>query len=255
MPTPGSPSASFKPGSYELAAVSLRPGGTIGIGAGERLEDDTVAVLRHDDLGASAAQRNDFLDFIYDTEHGYWSGMYRFLKDELGVRSLVSGTQLGYSPVGIQAGLDYIDAHAYWNHPVFPGREWDQGNWTVLNTALVNSPGGTLSGLAARRVAGLPFTVSEYNHPQPIVYAGEGLPMIAAFGAFQSWDAIFSFAYSHDQDFEPRRIPSFLRRQERHAADRPHAGLRGDVRPRRRGPGPCGRARARHAGKRAEQGA
>ena len=43
--------------------------------------------------------------------------MYRFLKDELGVRSLVSGTQLGYSPVGIQAGLDYIDAHAYWNHP------------------------------------------------------------------------------------------------------------------------------------------
>ena len=34
--------------------------------------------------------------------------------------------------------------------------------------------------------------------------------MIAAFGAFQSWDAIFSFAYSHDQDFEPRRIPSFF---------------------------------------------
>ncbi|MGA2030807.1 MAG: cellulase family glycosylhydrolase [Thermoguttaceae bacterium] len=200
----------FKPGTYELAAVSLRPGGTVGMGANERIEDDTVRVLRHDELGASAAQRNDFIDFIYDTERSYWSGMYRFLKDELGVRALVSGTQLGYSPVGIQAGLDYIDSHAYWNHPAFPGREWDPKNWFVLNTALVNSPGGTLSGLAAWRVAGMAFTVSEYNHPQPIQYAGEGFPMIAAFGAFQSWDAIFSFAYSGDQDFEPRRIPGFF---------------------------------------------
>ncbi|MGO9108367.1 MAG: carbohydrate binding domain-containing protein [Thermoguttaceae bacterium] len=202
--------SSFKPGTYELAAVSLRPGGTAGIDASQRIEDDTVHVLRHDDLGSSADQRNDFTDFIYDTERSYWSGMYRFLKDELGVRSLVSGTQLGYSPVGIQSGLDYIDAHAYWNHPQFPGRDWDSRNWTIRNTALVNSPGGTLSELAAWRVAGMPFTVSEYNHPQPIVYAGEGLPMIAAFGAFQSWDAIFSFAYSHDQDFEPRRIPGFF---------------------------------------------
>ncbi len=200
----------FKPGVYELAAVSLRPGGTIGIDAGQRIENDTVPVLRHDDLGTSAARRNDFIDFIYDTERGYWSGMYRFLKDELGVRSLVSGTQLGYSAAGIQAGLDYIDSHAYWNHPVFPGRDWDSRNWFVLNTALVNSPGGTLAGLAAWRVAGMAFTVSEYNHPQPIVYAGEGLPMIAAFGAFQSWDAIFSFAYSGDQDFEPRRIPGYF---------------------------------------------
>ena len=201
---------SFQPGVYELAAVSLRPGGTIGVGAGDRLDDDTILVLRHDELGASATQRNDFVDFIYDTERSYWSGMYRFLKDELGVRSLISGTQLGYSPAGIQAGLDYLDAHAYWNHPEFPGRPWDMGNWSVLNTVLVNSPGGTLAGLAARRVAGMAFTVSEYNHPQPNVYAAEGLPMIAAFGAFQSWDAIFSFAYSHDRDFEPRRIPSFF---------------------------------------------
>jgi hypothetical protein len=201
---------SFKPGIYEFAAASLRPGGTIGIDASQRIEEDTVPLLRHDDMGTSAAHRNEFVDFIYDTERSYWLGMYRFLKDELGVWSLVSGTQLGYSPAGIQAGMDYIDSHAYWNHPTFPGRDCDSRNWYVLNTALVNSPGGTLSGLAERRVAGMPFTVSEYNHPQPIVYAGEGLPMIAAFVAFQSWDAVFSFAYSHDQDFDPRRIPSFF---------------------------------------------
>jgi hypothetical protein len=200
----------FKPGVYELAAVSLRPGGTLRIGANPWIAGNEMPVLGHADLGVSLAMRNDFIDFIYDTERSYWWGMYHFLKEDLGVRPLVSGTQLGYSEVGVQAGLDYIDSHSYWNHPEFPGRDWDSKNWFVRNKALVNTPGGTLSGLAAWRVAGMPFTVSEYNHPQPIAYAGEGLPMIAAFGAFQSWDAIFSFAYSHDQDYEPRRIPSFF---------------------------------------------
>jgi hypothetical protein len=34
--------------------------------------------------------------------------------------------------------------------------------------------------------------------------------MIAAFGAFQGWDGIFSFAYSHNNEFEPARISSFF---------------------------------------------
>jgi len=38
----------------------------------------------------------------------------------------------------------------------------------------------------------------------------EGFPMLAAFGAFQSWDGVFSFTYSHSLDLEPRRIPNFF---------------------------------------------
>jgi hypothetical protein len=34
--------------------------------------------------------------------------------------------------------------------------------------------------------------------------------MIAAFGAFQSWDGIFSFDYAGNTDFEPRKIPGFF---------------------------------------------
>lgn len=198
------------PGTYGLANVSLRPGGIVGLAADQRLEDDSVPVLRRGGLGLTEAARNDFIDFLWDTERDYWWGMYRFLKDELGLRALVSGTQLSYSPVHVQAGLDYIDAHAYWQHPRFPGRPWDRRNWTVRNVALVNSPGGTLAGLAVRRVGGKAYTVSEYNHPAPNVYAAEGFPMIAAFGAFQSWDGIFPFTYSHSTDFEPRRITGFF---------------------------------------------
>ncbi|MHB8903032.1 MAG: hypothetical protein ACYC6Y_30090, partial [Thermoguttaceae bacterium] len=109
------------------------------------------------------------------------------------------------------AGLDYLDAHSYFHHPTFPGRPWDPQDWFVSNVALVNADdGGTLTGLAARRVAGMPYTVSEYNHPAPISYAAEGFPMIAAFGRFQKWDGIFSFAYSHNQEFTPRKISSFF---------------------------------------------
>jgi len=230
---------SLEPGTYEFARFSLRPGGIVGLARDQRLEDSSVPVVRHGRLDVTEAARHDFIDFMWETERDYWWGMHRFLKNELGVRPLVSGTQLSYSPVHVQAGLDYIDAHSYWNHPHFPGRPWDPRNWYVRNVALVNSPGGTLAGLAARRVAGMAFTVSEYNHPAPNVYAAEGFPMIAAFGAFQGWDGIFPFAYCHNSDFEPRRIGSYFDVKSNTAkiAHMPACAalfLRGDVAPARK---------------------
>ena len=201
---------SFRPGTYELAAVSLRPGGIVGLDKSQRLEDSSVPILRHGELNLTEPARADFADFLWDTERDYWWGMYHFLKDDLGVRPLVSGTQLTYSPTHIQAGLDYIDAHSYWNHPVFPGRPWDSRNWYVRNIAMVNTPGGTLGSLAVRRVADMAYTVSEYNHPAPNYYGTEGFPMIAAFGAFHRWDGIFPFTYSHDDEFQPRKIANYF---------------------------------------------
>ncbi len=200
----------LQPGTYELADVRLQPGGIMGLAKTERIEDDSVPVFRRWQTERTPAALADWIDFLWDLERQYWHGMYRFLKEELGVRSLICGTQLSYSPPYIQAGLDYIDAHSYWQHPHFPGRPWDPVNWTVRNIALVNAPGGTLAGLAERRILGHPFTVSEYNHPAPNIYAAEGFPMLAAFAAFQGWDAIYSFTYSHTRDFQPRRITGFF---------------------------------------------
>ena len=197
------------PGTLDVAAISLRPGGIVGLPAGQRLEDRSVATLHHNRTALTQAARNDFVDFLADTERDYWWGMYRYLKDQLHVRPLIAGTQLGWSPVHVQAGLDYCDSHSYWHHPSFPGQPWDGRNWYIENEALVNSPESP-SVLAGRRVAGKPFTVSEYNHPLPNVYAAEGFPILAALGGFQGWDAIFSFAYSHDRDYEPRRLTSFF---------------------------------------------
>lgn len=226
----------LQPGTYELADVRLQPGGIVGLAKNERLEDDSVPVFRRWQDTRTPSALADWIDFLWDTERQYWHGMYQFLKEKLGVRSLVSGTQLSYSPPYIQAGLDYIDAHSYWQHPHFPDRPWDPVHWTVRNIALVNSPGGTLAGLAERRILGHAFTVSEYNHPAPNVYAAEGFPMLAALAAFQGWDAIYSFTYSHTRELEPRRITGFFDIKSDpsrivHAPACAAMFLRGDVQP------------------------
>ncbi len=200
----------LKPGTYELASVSIRLGGIVGLQKGQSLEDDSVPVLHRGEMNLTESARNDFIDFLWDTEWKYWQEMAGYVRDDLQAVPPVSGTQLSYSPVYCQSALDYIDAHSYWQHPRFPGHAWDSKNWYIENVALVNSAGSTLSSLAARRVAGLPFTVSEYNHPVPNQYAAEGFPMLSAMAAFQGWDGLFAFAYCHNADFEPQRLGSYF---------------------------------------------
>ena len=225
-------------GTVEIAGVSFRPGGVVGLADSQRLEDDSVPAVRRSGGTLPDVARGDFADFMWETEHTYWLDMYRFLKDDLKVRSPVSGTQMGYGLTHVQSELDYIDAHSYWQHPRFPGKPWDPKNWDVRNIALVNSPGGTLTSLAGRRVAGMVYTVSEYNHPAPNQFAGEGFPMIAAFGAFQGWDGIFSFTYGNNDNSELRKINGYFN-IESHTAKIAHMPacaamfLRGDVAPAR----------------------
>jgi len=136
--------------------------------------------------------------------------MYRYLKDELGVKVPVSGTQLNYGSTHVQAQLDYCDNHAYWNHPNWPNKSWDAVDWYVRNRALVNSPEEILGPLATARVAGKPYTISEYNHPYPNQYGGEGLPMLAAFGRFQRWNGIFQYTYAHKVETEPEKLTGYF---------------------------------------------
>ena len=201
-----------KRGTYEFCNVSLKPGGITGLGAGQRLEDGSVALVQRRDFRVTPQQLHDFIDFVHDAEAEYWRGMYSYIKNDLRARPIISGTQLGASPVSIQAELDYIDSHDYWHHPEFPkGRSWDKTSaWFVRNEALVNQPAGTLGRLASRRVLGMAYTVSEYEHPEPNQFGAEGFPMLAAFAAFQDWAGVLSFAHTHDTNYEPSFMTGFF---------------------------------------------
>lgn len=200
-------------GRLWIDGASLKPGGLLGLRPEETLENGTVAVVGNGEfLNRTAAGQRDWLQFLWDTETAYWTGMQRYLRTELGARMPIIGTQVSYSPAAIQGLLDVVDGHAYWQHPQFPGKPWDMDNWRIGNRPMAGvATGGTLPDLALRRVPGKPFVVTEYNHSAPSLYQGEAMPLLAAYGALQDWDGIFLYSYgAHRKTWDPGFINNFF---------------------------------------------
>ncbi len=194
-----------------LGEVALRPGGRTGLGPGESLAAGSVA-LYPKGFAVVEARAADRFAFLHDTELRYFTGMRDFLRNELGVKAPITGT-IAFGGLGthVQAQLDFVDQHAYWEHPSFPRRPWDQSDWIVNNVPMsASADGGCLPGLAVTRVAGKPYTVTEYNHPAPLDSQAETVPMIASFAAWQDWDGVFLFAYTHANAFAREKYEGFF---------------------------------------------
>lgn len=186
---------------FYLTNVQLRTGGQTGLMADEFIETGTVRLF----IDAAVKERTiDELRFLAETEKAYFDDMRSYIKNDLGYQGLVTGT-IVFGPLGLyaQSDMDYIDAHSYWQHPVFPGTPWDPANWYIQQKPMVDYINeATLFGLAGCRLgksttyAGKPFTVSEYSHPAPLDSQADCVPMIASFAAAQDWDGIWFFDYT-----------------------------------------------------------
>jgi hypothetical protein len=182
-------------GRFEIAGALLREGGNT-LGPAENLDAGSIAVPRSD-AASSPAYRAAWLSFLYDVDREYWNGMYRYLKKDLGVKSMVIGTSVFTATPLEMAALDGLDTHTYWRHPEFPGVDWDQSNWYIRNDPMVRDPsGGAIAEAAVARVAGKPFVVSEFCEPAPNSFAAEQLPIASGYAAYQDWDGLLLFAYS-----------------------------------------------------------
>jgi hypothetical protein len=199
--------------TFRFADVSLKPGGTIGPQEDETLEAASYRCPKSADTRPlTPGGRQDWIRFLWETERAHWESMRRCVADEIGVAAPVVGTIVATSTPNLMAAFDLVDTHAYWQHPHFPGRPWDQDNWIVKSLSMADHPqDATLSRLAWQRVAGKPHMVSEYNHPAPNPYAGEGPLMLAAVAALQDWDALFYYTWSHEESkTKAGRIPHFF---------------------------------------------
>jgi hypothetical protein len=182
-----------------LANVEFRPGGRTGLADKESVEAGSVRLFGDSE---SSERTIDRMIFLAETEKRYFDDIRDFIKKDLGCKALVTGT-IVFGPLGLygQSDMDFIDAHAYWQHPRFPGRPWDSANWLVDQKPMADFPEqATLFRLAAERLHGKPFTVSEYNHPAPLDSQAECVPMIASFAAAQDWDGVWLYTYSHSGD-------------------------------------------------------
>ncbi len=131
--------------------------------------------------------------FYTQMETGYFRDMEKYLKETLGVKSLVTGTAdhtywiPGLPLLRSTSQLDIVDAHVYWQHPAISG---------ARDTPMVNDPlHSAVVKLTRSAFAGKPFTVSEVNEPNPNEYACELIPLLAAYGAFQDWDGVFFYTF------------------------------------------------------------
>jgi len=127
----------------------------------------------------------------------YYAEMRRYLKEDLGLKAPVIGTQIRFGSPADQAAMDVIDVHSYWHHPVFLGQPW-QEPWAVAQQALVNHLPGSLE-VFCLGLEGKPLVCTEYCHPFPNVYAAEQAPLAAAYAALQDMDGLFYFTWSHDR--------------------------------------------------------
>lgn len=143
--------------------------------------------------------------FYIDLETRFFARMKTFLREELGVKALLVGTSAyasGLSPYPLltsAAQLDITDAHFYWQHPsYFLDPETGKPGFRIRNTPMVNEPSkSSVITLQRAAIAGQPFIVSEVNHPYPNEFAAEALPLLAAYGAFHDWDALYWYSFEH----------------------------------------------------------
>lgn len=140
--------------------------------------------------------------FFLDTQRGYWEDMRDYLTKSLGVKSLImttadhGHTSSGYPLLLATSSFDTNDGHTYWQH------DWEN----KIKAPMVNDPlNSTVVELSRTAVAGKPYTVSEVNNPFPNDWASEGIPILAAYGDFQDWDAIiwYTFEPKASLDWKP----------------------------------------------------
>jgi len=199
-------------GNVWITAVSLKPGGYLGLRSGEDLDAGSLQPFLNtgDDLRTPEGWK-DWFTFLRDTEAAYWNEMQAHLKATLGVRALVIGTIVGNSTPNLMASFDVMDSHAYWHHPVFPGTAWDSNNWYVVNSPMVNhAEDATLPALSMQRVLGKPHAVTEYDHPAPNTFQVEGLWHLATYAALQDFDAVLQFDYAGDRNWAGGRISGYF---------------------------------------------
>jgi hypothetical protein len=157
-----------------------------------------VPLLKGSEVAAAPEDRfRNEVSFYMSIEDSYYREMNRYLKTDIGVKVPVIGTadhshtSSGFPMLTSLLQMDALDGHIYWEHPESP---------PPVNTPMVNDPlHSTVVQLSRTAFAGKPYTVTETNHPFPNEWASEGIPIIAAYGSFQDWDAILTYT------FEPKR--------------------------------------------------
>ena len=188
----------------ELAEVSLVAGvNSKGIPENQNLKNESIGVP---DSSFPLQAHEDLQRFMLETERAWVIEMRRFLIEDCGVKAPITASQENYHSPGVLPGaVDYVDLHNYWHHPMFPtGKNFNPTDYTVGNVPIESFPlqeswpARALIGRTGWRYHTMPFTLSEWNHPEPSDVTTGAIMMAAVVGRLQDWDGVYFFDYESD---------------------------------------------------------
>ena len=158
--------------------------------------------------------------FLADCERESVGRKIDFLKS-LGCRALLTTGNHGpenapNQRVRAHPGLDYVDTHCYEAHPRFIGKEPHQ-RWWVPSRAANGNPVEKIDSFALAyipwaRMAGKPFTITEFNYCGPSFHRGIAGLYGGALACAQDWGGVWHFEYgsSIDRVFGPPFTPNYF---------------------------------------------
>lgn len=121
----------------------------------------------------------------------YYREMTQHLR-EIGVKIPLNGTNwsINLGVTTAQGEMDYCDSHCYWNFPL-----WESSGTSTM--PMVSSLENSFKSLAASRLSGKPFFVSEWDHAWPDEWRAESSLAYAAVAAFQGWSGVTIHTYRY----------------------------------------------------------
>ena len=140
---------------------------------------------------------------MVELEKKYLKDMRLFLRDTVGVKVPIGiGGHWNPKQLKLQREcLDYVDKHAYWDHPQFPHNPWDNSEFRMHNKSMLADKNlGIIGEFKKCAPKDMPYVISEWNHCYPDPYAYETPVLLASVARQENWDALFQFAFGHEWD-------------------------------------------------------
>lgn len=225
--------------------------GKVGLEAHEDFNDGTVNIIgngtvqvpnMYDQLNYSDARKQDIYTFNYDTVYAFYKDFRDYLKDDIGVKAMVTGNAMG-GPSNKRAAtvhlsqelMDYTDNHSYKSHPN-PNTFAPGGKLTSWTSSAIVGGGELYRSTPWLRGYDQPYILSEWQVTSPGPHAAEGVLIQSAIASLQNWNPLqFDMLHTETLPEDGDPIDKFFVTYSSadHTSIHPAAGmiyLRGDVR-------------------------
>ena len=124
----------------------------------------------------------------------YFEEMYRYLREEVGLRIPLCGTNWTkrHGLQKSQENMDFQDGHKY----VYDWK-WGEYEKTTFNTSITSTTNSQLAAVCASRLHGQPMIMTEWDMPWPNSYRAEAPIWFPAVACLQGWSSMTIHTYSY----------------------------------------------------------